>query len=69
VSKSNGTGLIPAVEYGAKSSPDERESVADQLRIVREAIDREGGRRSSARSGRPTRAATASRAARSLRRP
>ena len=36
---------IPAIVYGVKSSPDEKESVADQHRIVLEAIEREGGRR------------------------
>lgn len=35
---------IPTVIYGVKSSPDEKESVSDQQRIVREAIDREGSR-------------------------
>jgi hypothetical protein len=34
----------PAVVYGVKSSPDEKESVADQHRIVLEAIEREDGR-------------------------
>ena len=29
---------MPSVIYGVKSSPDEKESVADQHRIVREAI-------------------------------
>jgi DNA invertase Pin-like site-specific DNA recombinase len=38
------TDAIPAVIYGVKSSPDEKESVADQHRITREAIEREGGR-------------------------
>lgn len=33
-----------AVTYAAKSSPDERESVPDQQRIVSEAIEREGDR-------------------------
>jgi DNA invertase Pin-like site-specific DNA recombinase len=36
--------VIPVVVYGVKSSPDEKESVADQHRIVLEAIGREGGR-------------------------
>jgi DNA invertase Pin-like site-specific DNA recombinase len=36
--------MIPAVVYGVKSSPDEKESVADQQRIARAAIEREGGR-------------------------
>ena len=35
---------IWAAVYGVKSSPDERESVADQHRIVREAIECEGDR-------------------------
>jgi DNA invertase Pin-like site-specific DNA recombinase len=34
----------PCVAYAAKSSPDEKDSTADQLRIVREAVEREGGR-------------------------
>jgi site-specific DNA recombinase len=36
--------LIPAVVYGVKSSPDEKESVADQHRQALDAITREGGR-------------------------
>ena len=36
--------MIPAVVYGVKSSPDEKESVQDQHRIVLEAVEREGGR-------------------------
>ena len=36
--------MIPVVIYGVKSSPDEKESVADQHRIVLEAIEREGDR-------------------------
>jgi DNA invertase Pin-like site-specific DNA recombinase len=36
--------MIPAVIYGVKSSPDEKESVDDQHRIVREAIERETDR-------------------------
>ena len=36
--------VIPAVIYGVKSSPDDKDSVADQQRIVREAIKAEGGR-------------------------
>jgi DNA invertase Pin-like site-specific DNA recombinase len=35
---------IPAVVYGVKSSPDEKESVADQHRIIREAIERQSDR-------------------------
>lgn len=35
---------IAAVVYGVKSSPDERESVADQYRLVVEAVEKEGGR-------------------------
>ena len=38
-------GLIPVVVYGVKSSPDEKGAVADQVRIAREAIEKEGGRR------------------------
>jgi Helicase associated domain len=33
---------IPAVVYGCKSSPDERESVGDQHRLVLDALEREG---------------------------
>lgn len=36
--------MTAVVIYGAKSSPDEKESVADQQRIVNEAIEREGDR-------------------------
>ncbi len=33
-----------AVIYGVKSSPDEKDAVADQHRLIREAIEREGDR-------------------------
>lgn len=39
----------PTVVYGCKSSPDEKESVADQHRLVLQAIEKEGGRRLIAR--------------------
>lgn len=35
---------VRAVIYGVKSSPDEKESVADQHRVIREAIDHQGDR-------------------------
>jgi hypothetical protein len=35
---------IPVVVYGVKSSPDEKESVADQHRQTLKAIEREEGR-------------------------
>jgi DNA invertase Pin-like site-specific DNA recombinase len=35
---------IPVAVYGCKSSPDEKEAVADQHRIIRAAIEKEGGR-------------------------
>lgn len=35
---------VPAVIYAAKSSPDEKGSVADQQRVVLERVEREGGR-------------------------
>ena len=37
--------LIPAIVYGVKSSPDDKDSVADQHRQVLAAINREGARR------------------------
>jgi DNA invertase Pin-like site-specific DNA recombinase len=44
MSEPNGTGQIPIVVYGCKSSPDEKGSVADQHRLVLDSIDREGDR-------------------------
>jgi hypothetical protein len=44
VSEPNGGAPIPVVVYGCKSSPDEKESVADQNRLTLEAIEREGDR-------------------------
>jgi DNA invertase Pin-like site-specific DNA recombinase len=38
------TATIPVCVYGVKSSPDEKESVADQHRLVLQAIQHEGGR-------------------------
>jgi DNA invertase Pin-like site-specific DNA recombinase len=36
--------VIPCVVYGVKSSPDEKDAVADQHRIILDAIDKAGGR-------------------------
>jgi hypothetical protein len=59
----------PAVIYGVKSSPDEKESVADQHKQVLAAIEKEEtGSWSPSRSASPTRAATARSAGRSSRR-
>lgn len=41
----SGEAGIACVVYGVKSTPDEKESVTDQHRIVRKAIEKEGGRK------------------------
>jgi DNA invertase Pin-like site-specific DNA recombinase len=37
--------LTPVIGYGVKSSADEKESVADQQRLIGEAVEKEGGRK------------------------